>query len=183
MIQTKQTQRYEKEIVKTMGNNSKSNKGLMIAIIILLAIIIVGGGIFAFYFLTGGFSQKDVTGGVGYDPTATDIENAVARPGVSIPGWSKMTIPADTTEIAVDFFNPESNAGYYSMTFELSLAGSGEKLFTSGLILPGKRLKTVTFSRALPVGEYDAVLTVQPYSIDTLEPTNNLQSKMKLVVK
>ena len=155
----------------------------MIIIIILLIAIIIGGGIFAVYFIMGGTFQKAVTGGVGYDPSATDIQNEVVRPGVAIPGWSKMTIPADTAEIAVDFFNPESNTGYYSMTFELSLEPSGETLFTSGLILPGKRLKTVTLSRPLPAGEYDAILTVQPYTIEDMEPTNNLQSKMKLVVK
>lgn len=167
-----------------MGNNNqKSNRGLMIIIIILLIAILVGGGIFAIYFIMGGTFEKAVTGGVGYDPSATDIENEIVRPGVAIPGWSKMTIPADSTEIAVDFFNPESNAGYYSMTFELSLVDTGETLFTSGLILPGKRLKNVTFSRALPAGEYDAILTVQPYTIAEMEPTNNLQSKMKLVVK
>lgn len=163
-------------------NDKKSNKGLLIVIIVLLVAILVGGGIFAIYFVTGGFQQKEVTGGVGYDPSATDIENVQSLPGVAIPGWSKMTIPANTAEIAVDFFNPESNTGYYSMTFELALENTGEKLFTSGLILPGKRLKNVTFSRPLPAGEYDAVLTVQPYTIADMEPTNNLQSRMKLVV-
>lgn len=167
-----------------MGNNNqKSNKGLMITIIVLLAVIIIGGGIFAFLFMTGAFTQQEVTGGVGYDPTATDIQNAVSLPGVAIPGWSKMTIPADTREIAVDFFNPESNAGYYSMTFELSLEKTGEVLFTSGLILPGKRLTIVTLNAPVPAGEYDAILTVQPYTLTDMEPTNNLQSKMKLVAK
>ncbi|HJJ31233.1 MAG TPA: hypothetical protein O0X97_03180 [Methanocorpusculum sp.] len=162
-------------------NSKKNNKGMLILIIVLLAAILIGGGIFAVYFLTSG-NQQPVTGGVGYDPTATDIETEDVKPGVAIPGWSKMTIPANTKEISVDFFNPESNSGYYSMTFELALEDTGEVLFTSGLILPGKRLTTVTLNRALPAGEYNALLTVQPYTLDTQDPTNNLQSKMKLVV-
>ena len=164
-------------------NNQKSSKGLMITIIVLLAVIIVGGGICAFLFMTGAFTQQEVTGGVGFDPSATDIQNEVSLPGVAIPGWSKMTIPANTRDIAVDFFNPEANSGYYSMTFELSLEDTGEVLFTSGLILPGKRLTTITLHAPVPAGEYNAILTVQPYTIAGMEPTNNLQSRMKLVAK
>lgn len=169
-------------------------KGSTIVIIVLLAIIVVGGGIFAGLLISGnlpiGGQQTPSGSGLYIDPSAgeyvapTQAPQAPqeTKPGIAIPSWSSLTIPANTTEVSVDFFNPEANDGYYYMTFELRLA-DGEVLYTSGLVPPGKHIQKITLSRGLPTGKYDAAVFVQPYNMDdTLTPTNNADLKIKLIV-
>ncbi len=108
--------------------------------------------------------------------------------GVAIAGWGEIVIPSDTTKIAVDFFNPEENADMYYLTFELRLpddsAQGYEALYTSGLVAPGLHIQNITLTRALPAGEYDATIHVQPYRMDeNRTPTNNADLKTKLIVK
>ena len=145
--------------------------------------------------LTSAFGPPETapaaTGGVelALDP------NAVRQPpetfgvrSVAIPGWGSITIPADTDEIAVDFYNPEKNAGFCYLTFELRLLASSEQsyevLYTSQLIEPGMHVKTAKLSHGLAAGAYDAVIHVQPYRMDgNLTPTNNADMQTVLKVE
>ena len=171
-------------------------------IIIILLVIIVLGGAAAFLYI-GGFiklgnqqaaapaqTSSGGSGGLFIDPNAGEYVAPTAapqdnKPSVAIPGWGSMTIPAYATDIGVgvDFYNPEKNAGYYYLTFELRLA-DGEVLYKSGLVEPGKHIQRITTSRGLSPGTYDAVVFVQPYSMDgSLAPTNNANLKTTLIVK
>lgn len=108
---------------------------------------------------------------------------APQEPGVAIPGWGSMTIPAGVTEVATSMQNPEANDGWYYLTFELRLKETDEVLFTTGLIPPGQYCNKVTLSRALEPGEYAAVIHVQPYRIADLTPTNNADMETTLIVE
>ena len=108
--------------------------------------------------------------------------------GIAIPGWEKITIPANTTEVTVDFNNPEQNKDLYYLTFELRLLTNNENeyevLYTSDFIEPGEHVGKVTLNRELTSGEYDAMIHVQPYKMDAQKtPANNADMKVKLVVK
>lgn len=108
------------------------------------------------------------------------------EPGVEIPGWGKIEIMADKTDInSVDFFNPETNETYY-LSFELRLPDSSsqgyEVVYKSGLVEPGKHLQHITLNRPLSAGEYDAVVFVQPYRIKDQSMTNSAEMGTKLVV-
>ena len=161
------------------------NRGLYIVLILIL-IALIGVCVLLFQLL----GQEDTnTGGVGLtvdkdagEFVAPETESSNQK-GVSIPGWGTITIPANTTDITVDFFNPEANADLYYLTFELALS-DGEVLYTSGLVEPGKHIQKITLSRGLEAGEYDAVIHVQPYKMDEDKtPTNNADMKTTLVVK
>ena len=107
--------------------------------------------------------------------------------GVVIAGWESMTFLADTKEAAVDFRNPEENAGLYYLTFEIRLYDDSgrdyEVLYTSGLVEPGKRIDRITLPRELEKGVYDAVVHVQPYRMDEEKTqTNNVDMRIKLIV-
>lgn len=134
---------------------------------------------------------------------------------IVMPGWSTLTIAADTTEITrgVDFFNPDKNLWYtcpdcgndldsakycanckkmagdaavedcFYMTFALCLTENDEVLYQSGLVAPGKHLQSITLTRALPAGEYDAYVFIQPYKSDMATPCNNGVVKLNLIVK
>ena len=78
------------------------------------------------------------------DPNAGELVTptpAPTEPGVAIPGWGSITLPAGVTEAATTLKNPEANEGWYYLTFEMRLPTvdeetgeeSYEVLFTTGL--------------------------------------------------
>ena len=119
------------------------------------------------------------------DYVAPEKETAV---GIAIPGWGEITLPPNTTDIVVDFYNPEENAGRYYLTYELRLPNENEPsgyevLYKSGLIEPGKHIQRITLTHGLPEGEYEGTIHVQPYKMDAkFTPTNNADLKTKLIV-
>lgn len=116
---------------------------------------------------------------------------APVQPGIAIPGWGSITLPAGVTEAQTALQNPEANEGWYYLTFELRLPtlneATGEEgyevLFTTGLIPPGQYCNKVTLTRPLEQGEYKAVVHVQPYTIDNQTPTNNADMETVLIVE
>ena len=125
------------------------------------------------------------------DPNAGDYVAPETTPGVAggvaVPGWGKLTIPANTKDnIVVDFYNPEQNADKYYLTFEIRIPSNNELgyevLYTSGLVEPGKHIQSISLTRGLEAGEYDAIIHVQPYRMGTKAKTNNADLKTKLIV-
>lgn len=128
------------------------------------------------------------------DPNAGELITptpAPTEPGIAIPGWGSITLPAGVTEAQVTLQNPDANADWYYLTFELRLPtvdeATGEEsyevIFTTGLIPPGQYCNKVTLTRTLEPGEYTATVHVQPYRISDQSPTNNADMETLLVVK
>ena len=162
---------------------------LLIIILILIILLLIAGVAACTSALGPPKTPSPTNGGVELvlDPNAVlpEPEKPSAQ-GVAIPGWGSITIPADTDEIAVDFYNPLENDGFCYLTFELRLIDDSEQgyevLYTSGLIEPGMHVKTAKLSHGLTAGVYDAVIHVQPYRRDgNLTPTNN--ADMQTVLK
>lgn len=95
------------------------------------------------------------------------------------------------TEVATTLKNPEANADWYYLTFEMRLpivdeetgAEGYEVIFTTGLIPPGQYCNKITLTRALEPGEYNVILHVQPYRISDMTPTNNADAETLLIVE
>ena len=128
------------------------------------------------------------------DPNAGELVTptpAPTEPGVAIPGWGSITLPAGVTEAATTLKNPDANADWYYLTFEMRLPTvdeetgeeSYEVLFTTGLIPPGQYCNQVTLTRALEPGEYNVILHVQPYRMSDKTPTNNADMETLLIVQ
>ncbi len=128
------------------------------------------------------------------DPNAGELITptpAPTEPGVAIPGWGSITLPAGVTEAATTLKNPDANADWYYLTFEMRLPTvdeetgeeSYEVLFTTGLIPPGQYCNQVTLTRALEPGEYHVILHVQPYRMSDKMPTNNADTETLLIVE
>ena len=128
------------------------------------------------------------------DPNAGELVTptpAPTEPGVAIPGWGSITLPAGVTEAATTLKNPDANADWYYLTFEIRLPTvdeetgeeSYEVLFTTGLIPPGQYCNQVTLTRALEPGEYNVILYVQPYRMSDKTPTNNADMETLLIVE
>lgn len=165
-------------------------------LLIVLCLSMAGAGAGAAIVLTRRASPEPTPtektgGGIEYDPDAGEYEEPeeeTAKQGVAIPGWGTLKIPANETEVTVDFFNPEANKDLYNLTFELRLPDDSQQgyevLYTSGLVEPGLHIQKITLSRPLEAGTYDAVVHVQPYKTDEEQtPTNNADMNTKLVVE
>lgn len=174
---------------KYAKDSEKPKKNRTAIIIIILLIIIV---ILLALLMTK--EQGQSSGGVSLNvdkdagkfvPTIT--ESSTTK-NVAIPGWGSITIPANKTNVTVDFYNPEENDGLYYLTFELRLLNNSEQgyevLYTSGLVEPGLHIQNIELSRGIEIGTYDAVIHVQPYRMDEEKtPTNNADMNTKLIVK
>ena len=133
----------------------------------------------------GGSTSQGV--GLVVDPNASEYVEPTPAPGVAIPGFGEMTIPANTKElIGINLHNPKKNEGWYYLTFKLSLLDNNgevsETLYESQLVPPGLYLQDITISRGLAPGEYDAVMLVQPYRIADLSQTNSANIEFVIVV-
>lgn len=169
--------------------HSRLIPALLLTILLMAAIICTG----AFFLLKK--ESPAPSGGVGLqvEPNvgpyaAPKEESAQPSQGVAVPGWGSITIPADETQITVDFFNPKANAGQYYLTFELRLPDDSQQgyevLYTSGLVEPELHIQRITLNRPLEAGTYEAVVHVQPYRMDEERtPTNNADMNTLLIVQ
>ena len=96
------------------------------------------------------------------DQTAEQTE------GIRIPGYPRITVEADTTDVTMNLKNPEGNPCYF--TFEIVLTDENETIYVSKMVEPGKAVTNVTLSRALNKGEYPAMIKIKTTSLaDGLE--------------
>ena len=182
-------------------NDKKKKRKWLLLLLLLLLLLVIAGSVFAGTMMAKNRQMSDNSGdsvgGIGLTIDENAGEKAESQsnstedtaPGVAIPGWGSITIPAGETEITtVDFYNPEANADYYYLTFELRIKDDSsegyEVLYSSQLVPPGQHLQKITLTRPLEAGEYEAVIHVQPYKMDEAQtPTNNADMETKLIVE
>ena len=186
----------------TEEKTDRKSKVIIIILIILLILALLFGGVLLGVLLSGndssfltwlGITSGKTHGWLTIDPNAGEyikpVINQTSEPGVAIPGWGSMTIPAGVTRIdTVDFYNPEANNGTYYLTFELLIPKAGtegeyESLYKSGKIPPRLHIQTINLTRPLSAGTYDAVIHVQPYRMSDNSSTNNANMKTTLIVE
>ena len=101
--------------------------------------------------------------------------------GIKIPGYPSITIPANQQEVTVALLNPEGNPCYF--TFVLLLKDTGEVLYTSKLVPPGQVISSITLSRALSAGEYNAVIRISTASLEDGSAMNGANVETVLIVQ
>ena len=111
-------------------------------------------------------------------PDKTDDAPAV---GIKIPGYPSITLPKDQQTVNVALLNPEGNPCYF--TFEIVLKDTGESLYKSKLVPPGKAINEITMSRALSAGEYDATIKITTTSLKDGSAMNGANVETVLIVK
>ena len=164
---------------------NKTTKNVLLG---LLAVILLAAGVLLGANWERWFDDKPSGNRLEIDPNAGEYvapqpSEQTGGEGIAIPGWGSITVPAGKTEVSVDFPNPDANADKYYLSFELRLKGSGEVLYTSGLVPPGQTIQNINLSRPLEAGTYAAVVHVQPYKMDEAQtPTNNADMETQLIV-
>ena len=132
--------------------NYKSKRVMILIILVLLI------GIPAGIFINKNLSKRDL------DSNAvkwTQQKNSDPE-SIKIPGYSTITIPADTKDVKITLGNPEGNQCY----FKFELLVDGESLYTSDFVQAGYAIENIELEKALEKGTYDAVIKITPYSLD-----------------
>ena len=180
-----------------MGKNDSqiviSKKALNLSLIVLL-LLIVGVVTLAlnwnhwFGDVPDGPSSSQ-TGDLDIDPGADDwdgeklpdkTDDAPAA-GIKIPGYPSITLPKDQKTVNVALLNPEGNPCYF--TFEIVLKDTGESLYKSKLVPPGKAITEITMSKALSAGQYDATIKITTTSVADGSAMNGANVETVLIVK
>lgn len=150
---------------------------IAIVVIIILCIIVVC------------LTQKPAVNnrpGLSEDKNAVDIKEPSSNTsdgsdGISIPGFERMTIQANTQNVGANIFNPARNSCYFVAVITLA---DGREIYRSDLIAPGKAIYSITLSEPLAKGEYAAMLTYYCYSLnESLTPLNGATTHFILEVR
>ncbi|MCL1829158.1 MAG: hypothetical protein FWG32_06650 [Oscillospiraceae bacterium] len=103
-----------------------------------------------------------------------------SAPGIKIPGYQSITIPASTDNVNITLLNPEGNPCYF--TFELILEDTGESLYKSKMVEPSQYIGQVTLERPLAKGEYSLTIKIRTYALESLVEMNNADVETTLAV-
>ena len=159
----------------------------MIAAVALCMMLLMGAGIFAGMQVQSWMGEPNTEQTLpGLDDAAQDWAGTTppdqngSQPGIKIPGYASISLPAGEKDVKISLLNPEENPCYF--TFELVLDDTGETLYTSNLVEPGKAIREETLSRALDAGEYAATIKICTYSLEDNAQLNGANVKTKLLV-
>ena len=159
-------------------------KKLPIFIILALVVVIVS---LLVVILRISSPKEQQNHGVVLEPNkenSQEVQAGTDLPGIVIPGWTAIKLPAAKMEADVSLHNPDGNSGYYDLSFTLMLAGTDEVIFTTGKIAPGYKCSKVTLEKELEPGKYEAIMMVQPYLQDEKQtPTNNAELEIMIIVE
>jgi len=169
-----------------------SKKTLSLSLIVLL-LLIVGVVTLALnwnnWFGSAPDPSSSQTGDLDIDPGADDwngeklpdkTDDAPAA-GIKIPGYPSITLPKDQKTVNVALLNPEGNPCYF--TFEIVLKDTGESLYKSKLVPPGKAITEITMSKALSAGQYEATIKITTTSVADGSAMNGANVETVLIVK
>lgn len=109
-----------------------------------------------------------------------EIIEAQTTNSIAIPGFDKMHMVARQREQVVNLYNPSRNNCYFEITI---LLPTGEELFHSGLLAPGKTISDIKLNHTLEPGVYDgAILQYSCYSIGDMSELNGANITFDLEV-
>ncbi|MCD7844124.1 MAG: hypothetical protein LUG17_05830 [Clostridiales bacterium] len=179
---------------KQTGEVTLSKRTL--ALLIILAFLLVAGGVAVGLNWNRWFGGEEAasSSAEGFtpdiDPDAADWDDSALTDasgdgeeavGIKIPGYPSITIPADQETVSVALLNPEGNPCYF--TFTLVLKDTDEVLYTSGMVPPGQAITSITLSRSLEAGEYDAVIQITTASLEDGSAMNGANVEAVLIVQ
>lgn len=107
-------------------------------------------------------------------------EEAKQEDEILIPGYDSMVMKANTKEQKVNMGNPADNTCYFVIVIRLA---DGTQLYQSDYLKPGEGLEEITLERELEVGEYQAVIEYNCYSLEDKSTLNNGSVEFQLNVR
>lgn len=148
-------------------------------LLLLLPLVLIIGLLFGSYTLLKDKISLD-SNISDYTPKIDLPDNADPN-SIAIPGYDELRMLADTDELYVALWNPETNPCYFRFTIELE--EEGKVLYESGLVPPGKAITTVNVNENMKEGTYPLLIRMDTYSLEDGEtPMNSGTSKAVLNV-
>lgn len=174
---------------KQTGGVTISKRALIIILIIILLLIcggVIVGVNWSSWFGDGSSASQSYSPDL--DPNAGEWSGSQVSDssdgeteGIKIPGYPSITLPAGEETVSVALLNPEGNPCYF--TFTLVLKDTNEVLYTSKQVPPGQAITSITMSRALEAGEYDAVIQITTASLEDGSAMNGANVETTLIVE
>ena len=154
-------------------------KPIHLIIAALTAIAVVAGGIVIGMNLHRWLADPDI------DPNAQKYPypgtTNVAEGEIAIPGYSRITFPANSREAKMILPNPDNNPCYF--VFSIILEDTDEVIYRSGMIPPGMAVTDLTLNRPLEAGEYPIVIRIECFSLEDKTPMNGANVNATLSAK
>ena len=151
---------------------------VIVAAVLVLAM--VGGGVALGVVLSSQNSD--------FNDSPVDFEWVLPEGGyvtegqIVLPGYDVLTFPAGEREIEIVLPNAKENPCYFRYT--LVLEETGEVLYQSKLIPPGKAVLEIKLSRPLPKGDYALLIGIDSFSlVDGSTPMNGGEVRVLLKVR
>ena len=92
-----------------------------------------------------------------------------------------ITVDAGKDNVTMNLFNPEGNPCYF--TFEIVLSDTGETIYKSDMVEPGKAITNVKLQHPLATGEHNAVIKISTASLTDGKTMNGANVETVLVAK
>lgn len=120
------------------------------------------------------------------DPNASDYTSTLQRPkdwdggSILLPGFDDLRLEADSDVLHTAFYNPKGNPCYFQ--YKLIYKDTGEILYQSGLIAPGKAVTEEKLNRSFSKGIYKVSIKIDTFSLKNHEdPLNGGAIETELV--
>lgn len=128
------------------------------------------------------FNQRNTVPGLDKTAVAYHIEGMTNTDPdqIMMPYLSEMQLGQGETHLRELLINPEGNECYFK--FQFTLDDTGEVIYESGLVEPGKAIIDFDLNRTLDVGEHS--VTVKILTSDLKDPTKSLNGgDMKIIIR
>ncbi len=162
----------------TMATKSFAVQAWQVALAIIAVLALVTGAIFLGTVLGNKNTEDPIVDYTG----ELNNGNATDPSDITLPGYPALTFFANSKKVALELPNPSGNPCYFRYT--LTIVETGEEIYQSELLEPGKMLKTITLTRALPAGTYTLRIEIDTFSLtDSTIPMNGGVQEVQLVVR
>ena len=149
-----------------------------IAVAVAIVAVLVVGGVLLGTLL----GNKDIDDPI-VDYTGPLVNQNPDDPSsIALPGYSALVFPANSKKVTLELPNPSGNPCYFQ--YALTVVETGEEIYRSELLEPGKMVKGLTLNKALPAGTYTLRITIDTFSLlDGTTPMNGGVQEVELTVQ
>lgn len=153
---------------------------------ILLAAVLIGGGVWYGWSAgnKGTTKEANTSQGLVIADNTTDwsgADSGVPSIGIRIPGYENIAVEESTGTAEVRLVNPPGNPCYFQ--YALTIADSGQVIYQSDLIEPGKAIDGFKAANIPAKGSYNLYVVINTFSMDgTMSSMNGAKVKAKLNV-
>ena len=164
--------------IVTMATKRVSVQAWQVAVAVVVALALIVGAVYLGTLLVDRNEDDPIVDYTG----ELNNGNATAPDDITLPGYPALIFAANSKKVALELPNPMGNPCYFCYT--LTIVETGEEIYKSEFLDPGKALQTITLNQALSSGTYTLRIQIDTYSLaDGTTPMNGGVQEVKLTVK